>query len=156
MKQNRQGFTLIELVVAVAIFTILGLTSSIVFSSSLSFQKHNQKIQELNQGNHLLVSILKKDIQNSSNIIKLKHESNIYTLTDLVNEHEITYQLKEEALYRNNAYLIDGIENFTLHELGDFKIIEKYNNKFQVMEGIKIIIRDRGGNHFEYPIYYRR
>ena len=153
---NKKGFTLIELIIVMAVFAILASMAVSVFSFGLKSNQKNQEQQESTSTLRLVSSIVEKDIRKSSQNLELIHDNNnpnCFKLLDLddseTTDSEVSYDycLQGDNLYRNQVFLIDKIKAFEMHEITDETSSE--------LIGITIKIKDQGGEDYDQEIYFR-
>lgn len=156
-KNKEQGFTLIELVVAMAIFAILGLMTITVFSAGLKFTDRNQNIQERTESIRLVFRILDKDLRTSSQYIAVEDKDSCYTLKDKKSKQDdLVYCLLDDTLSKNGKVLIDKIGGFKIEALGKVLKVEiAESEEIEINEGLKITLVDSEGKEYDHKIYFR-
>lgn len=148
---NKQGFTLLELIVGMAVFSVISLMLISIFTLGIKNNKQVRLRQESNDSIQLVYNSLENDIREGSQLIQLSTEENSYHLNDMLNENIITYTLNNEVLYKNGVYLIDQIKSFEIEELGDLNELKGH----EIYEGLKIILSITEETIYDYKIYFR-
>ncbi|WP_315119373.1 prepilin-type N-terminal cleavage/methylation domain-containing protein [uncultured Clostridium sp.] len=152
-KKFKKGFTLVELIIVIGIFSfIVGLAYSVINSSSIFI---NKQINNVNKQNDIRVTVewITKDLQSSDSLTYNETEEIIYCIGN--NGREVKY-IKEEqgAINGEKVYKIireDNEDRFILIEnipLGGF-VIDKLDNLFSV----KILIKDKFNKDREEEFY---
>lgn len=154
--KNNKGFTLIELIVVMAVFTIISAMTLTIFSFGVKSNQKNQDLQESTTSLRLVSRILEKDIRKSSQSLVLitdQAKPNCFKLKDIKDSEEtdeevsFKYCLKEDVLYRNDAFLIDKISSFEMQEIKD--------PSKETFIGVEIIIKNQEGDDYDQEIYFR-
>lgn len=145
--QDNKGFTLIELVIVIAVLSIVSLMTVSIFSFGIKSNNKNNEIKENTESVRLLFSIIEKDIRISSQNLSLEEcnqaSDTCFLLKDSnVENGDFEYHLKDDGFYRNKVFIIDRIKLFEIQKLEDEK-------------GIKIIIEDAGEKNYDQVYYFR-
>lgn len=140
--KNKKGFTLVELVIVIALISIVSLMTASIFSFGIKSNERNQSLQESTESARLVLQILDKDIRSSSQKLELISEDTCFTLKDTLDESKtIKYCLKNEEVYRNNNFIIDKIIEFRIESIID--------------KGIEVYLVDNEGNTYDQKFYFR-
>ncbi|CAM3581707.1 type II secretion system protein [Erysipelothrix urinaevulpis] len=139
---KKEGFTLLELVIVMALISVVGLLLMSVFLTSHKSNKKNEALQKRTESVRLVSHIIDTDIRKSSQELTLTNNGTCYDLTDSVDSSSIEYCFKNNSVFRQGSFLID--------EVNDFQIKTLENKGFMIM------IEDSGGEKYEQTIYFRQ
>ena len=148
---NKKGFTVLELMVGLAIFSLISLMTLSIFSLGIKSNNLQRSQQEGNDSMRLVFNSIEKDIRESSQLVKISFDENTYYLTDLLNGTINSYSLENEILYKNGKYLIDQIKSFDIESLGNLQKIENHT----VNEGFKLNLSLDEETIYDYKFYFR-
>ena len=148
---NKKGFTVLELMVGLAIFSLISLMTLSIFSLGIKSTNLQRSQQEGNDSMRLVFNSIEKDIRESSQLVKISFDENTYYLTDLLNGTINSYSLENEILYKNGKYLIDQIKSFDIESLGNLQKIENHT----VNEGFKLNLSLDEETIYDYKFYFR-
>ncbi len=129
---SRQGLTLVETVVAIAILSITILASTAVSSSYLRSRMSIKKYQANNEELSLALNYLSKDIRMSGGFSGGSYGSPILSMT-LVNnagEGSIFYEFTGSELKRNGAVVASNVTG-AFYVLGDATTIPRVTIRIQ-------------------------
>ena len=146
MKLNNIGFTLIEILVAILISSIIVIAGYGVFNSVVSLKYVNEKKSDFNLIKNKLTILLNSDINSSVNVNPEKNDFlnekfSITTRNSLFFNRSIPvtviYSLKDNCLFRSEINsqlglkrtikLIGGIKKFEVRYFNGNKYVENYN-----------------------------
>lgn len=119
MKTNKKGFTLIELVIAMAITTIVLSILVFVFTWGMRTYQTQQKFVNLQDSLRTSGMVIEKDIRASTQVLTITATTNCYTLTD--DESNINkYCLIDNVLTRNDVPLMDHLHTLEITQTSGF------------------------------------
>lgn len=116
--KNRQGFTLVELIVAMAVSTIVLGILVLIFSTTMKTYSSERDKVLLNDSYRIISISIEKDIRQSSQSIKVTTNNNCTSIIDEDNVTETIYCLIDKRVYRNGTYMtdLDGTLEITLND----------------------------------------
>ena len=142
--KNSRGLSLIELLATtVLVFIIFMLVFNIVVSSQIQNNEQTKEVKQINDASYVL-KVVTKDLRKTETVNISNDDINKYVLVfhKETSLGPLTYEFRNNALYRNNLILANNIENF--------KIIPSIDNTF-----IKITFTMNGQN-YQASLSYRK
>ncbi len=125
---NKKGFTLIEVVIAMFVTTILLAAVYFMFVRVFEMNLDQSQYIEAQDTLRTVSQIVESDVRRSTQFMEVEESSGVVTLKFLVNKKgvleplkddagnqvKMTYELKDEVLYRNSQRLMDRVNEFEL------------------------------------------
>lgn len=109
--KNSRGLSLAELLATVVLVSIiLMLVFSIVVSSQSQSIEQTKEVQQINDASYVL-KVLTRDFRKTTDV---QINNDYYTLTLYEETMPVTYEFKNNELYRNNLILVNNIYGFSL------------------------------------------
>ena len=162
---SKKGFTLIELVIVMCVFSILGVAFvSVIVSSQMNYQKEQARVEEI-ESIRTVAQIIDSDIRASNQNIRLNVNaagcfeiSEVYFTPGATENDEpipveqlyVTYCLIDETIHKNGQVLLNGIN--------DFKVRVEDNNPDDDIPFtyISVYLEGLNGGDYDQIIYFRR
>jgi len=139
--RKRAGFTLIEMIVAVSIFSIISLISVDIFTSVLHGQRKIFGMQNIHENGYYVMEKMSKEIRMSEII---SNDGNFNSLNIVKDNGDINYKFSSDGkLFRNNELLhsnqVEVTGSFYVQRIGDIAprvtIFINMKNKSNKLEG---------------------
>lgn len=140
MKKNKKGFTLVEIIISIAIGSIVLMIAGSMFVSSFKFLFSTTDTDLDKRAVDSLIDVVRSDVEHSYDVRLVKADSDM--AKELTTENGWhSYYVKENVLYRDNEKLLDNSyynkKNFELYANGnyengvrvDFKYVLKNNDE---------------------------
>lgn len=162
--ENKKGFTLVELIIAMMVTTILLAAVYFMFVRVFQMNQEQNELIAAQDTVRAISQIVEGDIRRSSQYLEVSESGNLITVVQTNKEGtvlkdaegsplQMTYELKDDVLYRNNKRLLDRVKTFEFEivELGEGASVRKYvdllvvseTDKREVTHEKKIYLRDR-------------
>lgn len=109
-----KGFTLIELVVALAISTIILGVIFVVFSSIMKTYTNEKNRILLQDANRIVSLTIEGDIRKSSQSISIVEDGACFQIVDTIMGSSTTYCIEENTVSRDGVFLSDNIQDVNL------------------------------------------
>ncbi|MBP9716648.1 MAG: prepilin-type N-terminal cleavage/methylation domain-containing protein [Candidatus Levybacteria bacterium] len=102
--KNKKGFTLVELLLYMGIFSILLTVTLQMFGSVFEFQLESQAVSSVDVDGKFIVNRFNYDVNRASSItLPVALGANNSSLTIVVNNQSLTYSLSDGDINLNNA-----------------------------------------------------
>ncbi|PIS09013.1 hypothetical protein COT75_04090 [Candidatus Beckwithbacteria bacterium CG10_big_fil_rev_8_21_14_0_10_34_10] len=139
----KKGITLIELLIYVALLTIiLGIITNFLYQVA-TFKVNNQVSSDLLQNSVLMINKMTRDIKEADEIIKPFDDNFSNELQVEIDEETITYTIEDEILKRNGTGLTDEKVRVFLDTNQGFRRI---GNSIQIVFSLESELKPFGQN----------
>lgn len=132
MKNRKQGLTLVELVIAMAVSAIVLLGVVQLFSSILKMSATQDNYVKAQDAIRVVGVQIESDIRGSSQSMNVAMLNGCTVLTDTVTKEAVQYCLNGKTLKRNGAVVIDGVKQFSVTQnlkQMSIKIVGEYQER---------------------------
>lgn len=145
MKMNKAGFTLIEVIIAIAIFTTVVFLGYNIINKNTSLSSNQKQLTELSQGKTLINTYLTKDIDKITGCNKVKLSDENYKYVMNINDTlDIEYSiiLKKENNIKKVSILRDEIKNgkniSSIELIKDIQVDNDNNRPLEILKDNKL------------------
>lgn len=114
MKNRKKGFTLVELIIAMAVSAIVLLGVVQLFSSIIKMSSTQDDYVKAQDAIRTVGVQVESDIRGSSQSMNVALLNGCTVLTDTVTNQKVQYCLNGKVLKRNGSVVIEGVKEFSV------------------------------------------